>query len=61
VIDILSWCVCQAVDAIYHMVRSFEGEVTHVEGDVEPIRYRPLLPLLVHSFCRQHQVIRLHR
>ncbi|MCK5275107.1 MAG: redox-regulated ATPase YchF [Alphaproteobacteria bacterium] len=26
------------VDAIVHVLRCFEGEVTHVEGDVEPIR-----------------------
>lgn len=29
----------QAVDGIYHMVRAFSGEeVTHVEGNVDPIR-----------------------
>lgn len=29
----------QAVDAIYHMVRGFDGdEVTHVEGNVDPVR-----------------------
>lgn len=26
------------VDAIVHVLRCFEGEVTHVEGDVDPIR-----------------------
>lgn len=29
----------KAVDGIFHMVRTFEDEdVTHVEGDVNPIR-----------------------
>jgi GTP-binding protein YchF len=26
------------VDAVVHVLRCFEGEVTHVEGDVDPIR-----------------------
>lgn len=27
------------MDAIYHMCRAFDGEVTHVEGDVDPVRW----------------------